>query len=222
MIMGNTNLVLIRHADAKKPVRDGQILVYDRRARITQQGYININGLANTFNDRDFKFDAIYFSPFFRAVMTAGEFVNSLNPKLRPERFTSMDEFAGAFLPQWELQPEVDLDEVRDIYKHNPKLENIYGESPIEVYDRLWKGFMKVWNESRGKNIGVVMHAETISPLIVRLMGYSFEEGRQMRMHFRIKNAEAFRLLIDSDLKVIENEKLGPTFTRGIEAASIC
>jgi len=210
----NTNVFLIRHAQAKNPISpEGQKLVYGDMARITREGHEQMIALSNRFNENGMSLDTVYYSPAYRATQSAAEFVLSLSPNLRPTTFVPDEGLRPSYIPQWIGQPE---DDVGDIFEKNPKKEGDYGENPDQVKARVLKAFQAILRDNPGKNIGIVVHDDIIALLWSQLV---FDDAEtNIKELFQIKKGEGVKLIIRENGNVTSHEILKPLYSSSIEA----
>ncbi len=121
---------------------------------------------------RNINLDAVYSSPLLRAHKTALA-VNKY-PKaefITESRFKelNMGEYEGkAFADMTERQQRAWNGNFADF-------KTVEGETPAEVYDRVYEGFLSAIKENSGKTIAIVSHGAALRLLVCRLKGYGID-----------------------------------------------
>lgn len=149
-----TTIYLIRHAEA-----EGNVVPFFQGSldtALTEKGEQQLEYLAERF--REIPLDAIYFSPYQRARMTAEAVNRYHNLKMIPEY--DLRELNGG---SWEGRRILDL---RDEYpkefqvwvEHMQDFQAPNGDAMTEVYDRMRGIMQKIADENPGKTVAVFTH----------------------------------------------------------------
>lgn len=149
-----TKLYLIRHAEAEGNVRE--FFQGNLDTALTEKGLQQLEPLAERF--RKTTLDALYFSPFQRARLTA-EAVNRFHRlEMIPEfelREINGGEWEGR---AWKDIPELSPEQYENWTKKMWAFCAPFGEAMTGVYERMRNIMTQIARDNPGKTVGVVSH----------------------------------------------------------------
>ena len=99
------------------------------------------------------KIDVIYSSSYVRTIQTAKYFAERLDKKIHVDRNLNERKYGN---PQY-----AENITLKQYYDEN--IKNIEGESRKEVTERMYKTFMKVIGENKGKKIAIFSHGRVMT-----------------------------------------------------------
>lgn len=194
-----TTVYLIRHGELEYPTNSrGQRLLYGPDVPLSDKGRRQIQELSERFVREGRKLEKIYTSPFVRAVETAEIFASRLLLS-QPVRILEFQDISpGSMVGKL-------LDDVIQ-----GRLQE-YGETHEEVLERMMRGVQQVVEKEKGRSIGIVSHGDSIRVLLFHLM---YPKDPLPPIDELIKTdyldkGEAWRLLVDDALHVVEKEYIG-------------
>lgn len=194
-----TTVYLIRHGELEYPRNNlGQRLLYGPDVPLSDKGRRQIQELSERFVHKGRKLEKIYTSPFRRAVETAEIFASRLQLS-DPVRILEFQDISpGSMVGKL-------LDDVIQ-----GRLQE-YGETHFEVLERMMKGLQQVVEKEKERSIAIVSHGDSIRVLLFHLM---YPKDPLPSIDELIKTdyldkGEAWRLLVDDALHVVEKEYIG-------------
>lgn len=149
-----TKIYLIRHAEAEGNVKE--FFQGNLDTPLTEKGEQQLECLAQRF--REVPLEALYFSPFQRARLTA-EAVNRYHGlKMIPEfelREINGGEWEGH---SWRDLPAISPEQYKNWTQKMWTFCAPFGDAMTDVYDRMKAALTKIAQENGGKTIAVVSH----------------------------------------------------------------
>ena len=153
------------------------------------------------------KIDVIYSSSYVRTIQTAKYFAERLDKKIHVDRNLNERKYGN---PQY-----AENITLKQYYDEN--IKNIEGESRKEVTERMYKTFMKVIGESKGKKIAIFSHGYAITFLLLKWCKLeSVQENRVLKYSFkgnvifnkRLNSPDVFKLTINDKNEVVNVENI--------------
>src|SRR3989344_3550526 len=163
----NTIVYLIRHGEVEyKYDSKGRKLIYGRDGYLSHEGEKQITRLAQKLKKEGVRFDALYTSPFTRAI----ESTQILFTILGETHVRVRKGLHDAWAPGWMGGTMEELEKVGgNVYSQPLRSED--QETVEEIKSRIETTFNEILKEARGKTIGVVGHGDTTRALIGTILG---------------------------------------------------
>lgn len=194
-----TTVYLIRHGELEYPRNNrGQRLLYGPDVPLSDRGRRQIQELSDRFAREGRKLEKIYTSPFSRAVETAEIFASQLQLS-EPVRILEFQDISPGSMVGKLLNDVI-----------QGRLQE-YGETHSEVLERMMRGVQQVVEKEKGRTIGIVSHGDSIRVLLFHLMHPkdSLPPIDELIKTDYLDKGEAWRLLVDDALHVVEKEYIG-------------
>jgi len=171
-----TTMYLIRHGEAEGNVYRRFHGWYD--SRITPKGYSQVEALERRFDG--VPIDAVYASPLFRAMTTAGAIYKPRGLPLRTD--PDLREIGGGV---WEDRPWGELCRkdpalLEAFFRADPGWGVEGGETYIQVQTRMGGVLRRIAGENEGKTVAVFSHGTAIMTALALFRGYPPEAITQM------------------------------------------
>lgn len=215
----DTRVYLIRHGRTQHPVDStGRKLTYGPEAELSSEGRLDIKRFGEGFKAAHVHLDVIYSSPFVRATQTA----QILTEQFNVDRIDVREGLREVHVPGWWGIP---LDEAErigaDIYSQAPRSKD--QETLDDVGKRIVRAFYDILTREKGKTIGIVGHGDPIQVLLFRLEHphdpiSSYSELVSYAHYLR--KGEAWRLLFDHNVRLIERTLVGSEWIGESESES--
>ena len=150
--------------------------------------------------------DVIYSSSYVRTIQTAKYLAERLDKKIHVDRNLNERKYGN---PQY--AQDITLKQYYD-----EKIKNIEGESRKEVTDRMYKAFMNIIKDNKGKKIAIFSHGASIVFLLMKWCELVYVDNEKKKclkfnekvvINKKIGAPEFFKIIIDDkqNIKDIEN-----------------
>ena len=150
--------------------------------------------------------DVIYSSSYVRTIQTAKYLAERLDKKIHIDRNLNERKYGN---PQY--AQDITLKQYYD-----EKIKNIEGESRKEVTDRMYKAFMNIIKDNKGKKIAIFSHGASIVFLLMKWCELVYVDNEKKKclkfkekvvINKKIGAPEVFKIIIDDkqNIKDIEN-----------------
>lgn len=199
----NTTAYLIRHGDVEYEIDSrARRLVYGSTATLSQKGRNQIAKLSEKLLKDGVKLDGIFTSPLKRAVQSA---------KILSEQygiaFVEVESFRD--VEGYPAGKGMTMDELKALKGDTYFLPG--HESAEHSLGRIKIAFEQLCRENEGKTIAFVGHGDPIRVLIFRLKNPDKElpPMRELAQSDYLDNAQAWRLVLDKNLRLVESEVIG-------------
>ena len=207
----NTIVYLIRHSE-KLDMKCIDRYYDDENYQITREKRIlsaererkaNILSKQKEFD----KVDVIYSSSYVRTIQTAKYLAERLDKKIHVNRNLNERKYGN---PKY--AEDITLKQYYD-----EKIKNVEGESRKEVTDRMYKTFMHIINENKGKTIAIFSHGASIIFLLMKwceLINIDNEKRKCLKfkdkviINKQIEAPEVFKIIINEKQNINDIENL--------------
>lgn len=207
----NTIVYLIRHSE-KLDMQYIDRYYDDENYQITREKRIlsaegdrkaNILSKQKEFD----KVDVIYSSSYVRTIQTAKYLAERLDKKIHVNRNLNERKYGN---PKY--AEDITLKQYYD-----EKIKNVEGESRKEVTDRMYKTFMHIINENKGKTIAIFSHGASIIFLLMKwceLINIDNEKRKCLKfkdkviINKQIEAPEVFKIIINEKQNINDIENL--------------
>lgn len=153
------------------------------------------------------KVDVIYSSSYVRTIQTAKYLAERLDKKIHVNRNLNERKYGN---PKY--AEDITLKQYYD-----EKIKNVEGESRKEVTDRMYKTFMHIINENKGKTIAIFSHGASIIFLLMKwceLINIDNEKRKCLKfkdkviINKQIEAPEVFKIIINEKQNINDIENL--------------
>ena len=153
------------------------------------------------------KVDVIYSSSYVRTIQTAKYLAERLDKKIHVNRNLNERKYGN---PKY--AEDISLKQYYD-----EKIKNVEGESRKEVTDRMYKTFMHIINENKGKTIAIFSHGASIIFLLMKwceLINIDNEKRKCLKfkdkviINKQIEAPEVFKIIINEKQNINDIENL--------------
>lgn len=153
------------------------------------------------------KVDMIYSSSYVRTIQTAKYLAERLDKKIHVNRNLNERKYGN---------PKYAKDITLKQY-YDEKIKNVEGESRKEVTDRMYKTFMHIINENKGKTIAIFSHGASIIFLLMKwceLINIDNEKRKCLKfkdkviINKQIEAPEVFKIIINEKQNINDIENL--------------
>lgn len=194
-----TTVYLIRHGELEYPRNEkGERLLYGPDVPLSEKGKKQIRSLSERLAQEGRTLDILYTSPFRRAVETSEIIASELGlPKpIHDPRFQDID--PGSMVGK--LLDDVISGRLRD-----------YAETHEAVMHRMVRGVKEAVQNNQDTTIGIVSHGDAIRVLLFHLLRPQapLPTITELIKDDYLEKGEAWRLVVDSKLRVVEREYIG-------------
>ena len=190
----NTTIYLIRHSIPFKAHR-GNIRTNETILIENEKSPLSIEGekTAEIFSNKEcFQYlDLVYSSNYVRAMSTAKYFAFNNGLKVNvDDRFNERIHGVNSWV---DLPSDF---ETKQFYDMNYKIG--YGESQVDVQNRMYEGLLEIINANKGKSIAIISHSTAIAFLLKKWCDVSYDK------EYKFKNISFF----DGKWQYLETFKL--------------
>ena len=207
--MNNTTIYLIRHGEVEYPLNDqGEKLLYGPDVNLSEEGRKGVVLLGKQLLKNRTHIDVIYTSPIKRCVQTADIIARILGIKT----IIKNEDLRDTYTPGYTGTPYKDLIAIGgNTYEHprSPDQETI-----AEISKRMYRGLKKIFDIAGKKHIavGIVSHGDPLRILLERLKNPEnpLPNPATMRDEDYLEKGTAMKLLINSNMKILEYEFINP------------
>ena len=149
----------------------------------------------------------IYSSSYVRTIQTAKYLAERLDKKIHVNRNLNERKYGN---------PKYAKDITLKQY-YDEKIKNVEGESRKEVTDRMYKTFMHIINENKGKTIAIFSHGASIIFLLMKwceLINIDNEKRKCLKfkdkviINKQIEAPEVFKIIINEKQNINDIENL--------------